>query len=88
MHVLAADSNIVINPCAGRKSAFVGVIHAQNKFRGAFTRENIELLQSMASQLGETLNNNVMYAFRPSMIHLFFCILTHGVTRFVADTTA
>ena len=41
----------------------VGVIHAQNKHRGVFTRENIELLQSMASQLGEILCNNVMYAW-------------------------
>ena len=46
-----------------RKHAFVGVILAQNKIRGTFTRENIELLQSLASQLGETLNNNVMYTF-------------------------
>jgi hypothetical protein len=44
----------------------VGIVHAQNKLRGAFTRENIEMLQSMASQLGETLCNNVMYA-------RFFC---------------
>ena len=52
---------------ACRKNALVGVIHAQNKHRGVFTRENIELLQSMASQLGETLNNNVMYALVASL---------------------
>jgi hypothetical protein len=40
----------------------VGIVHAQNKLRGVFSRENIELLQSMASQLGETLCNNVMCA--------------------------
>jgi hypothetical protein len=47
---------------ARRKNAFVGVVHVQNKTRGCFTRENIELLQSLASQLGETLNSNVMCA--------------------------
>jgi hypothetical protein len=46
---------------SNRKNAMVGIVHAQNKLRGVFSRENIELLQSMASQLGETLCNNVMY---------------------------
>jgi hypothetical protein len=55
-----------------RKNAFVGVIHAQNKTRGCFTRENIELLQSMACQLGETLNNNVMYKLAVDFVFLVF----------------
>ena len=53
--------SILTCPLTNRVNALVGVVHAQNKMRGFFTRENMELLQSMASQLGETLCNNVQY---------------------------
>jgi hypothetical protein len=55
-----------------RKNAFVGVVHVQNKIRGCFTRENMELLQSLASQLGEALNSNVMCALVAALRFGFF----------------